>query len=135
MANKKVKYKKGYKYQLYETYIHSLRFTLPENKGNNYVQVGPRNTLIINKGYAWDGPSGPAIDTKDFMKGSLVHDALYGLISHGLIDNSYRKKADKELYMTCRDDGMSWIRAKWVFTAVKIFGGIVMKKKKIIEAP
>ena len=50
----------------------------------------PITTLYISKGYSWDGPSGPAIDTPDWIKASLVHDALYQLIreNRSILDTS-----------------------------------------------
>ncbi len=33
--------------------------------------------LFISAGYSSDGPSAPTIDTKSFMLGAFVHDALY----------------------------------------------------------
>jgi len=45
--------------------------------------------LLIKAGYSWDGPSGSAIDTKNFMQGSLVHDALYQLLRENILYESY----------------------------------------------
>jgi len=36
--------------------------------------------LFISAGYSSDGPSGPTIDTKSFMLGAFVHDALYEML-------------------------------------------------------
>jgi hypothetical protein len=41
--------------------------------------------LHIRKGYAWDGASGPARDTRSVMLPSLGHDCLYQFISGGLL--------------------------------------------------
>jgi hypothetical protein len=78
--------------------------------------------LRIRKGYAWDGPSGPAIHTKSFMRGSLVHDALYQLIRERKLMLSDRKEADLILRDICIDDGMDRFRVKWVYAAVRRFG-------------
>ncbi|MCP4706191.1 MAG: DUF1353 domain-containing protein, partial [candidate division Zixibacteria bacterium] len=79
--------------------------------------------LIISKGYVWDGPSGPTIDTLNFMRGSLVHDALYQLMREKLLDyKTDRKDADDLLRVMCKDDGMSSIRAWWVYKAVRWWG-------------
>ena len=75
-------------------------------------------------GYAWDGPSGPTIDTKNFMRGSLVHDGLYQLMREGLLAHEeYRKSADDLLRDICVEDGMSKFRAWYVHRAVRISGG------------
>ena len=62
------------------------------------------------------------IHTKDFMRGSLVHDALYQLMRDGQLDaGEWRKQADKELRRLCREDGMNPLRAAWVYAAVQLF--------------
>jgi hypothetical protein len=90
---------------------------------DDYLSLGNDGILIIKKGYAWDGPSGPTIDTLSFMRGSLVHDALYQLMRMGKILYSHKDHADRLLQKICIDDGMSKVRAWGVYQAVKLFGG------------
>lgn len=78
--------------------------------------------LEIFEHYIWDGPSGPAIDTKTFMRGSLVHDALYQLMREGRLDRKHRKYADQLLRKICIEDGMAKWRAWYVYHAVRMFG-------------
>jgi hypothetical protein len=85
------------------------------------------STIFIKKGYAWDGPSGPTWDTKNFLTPSLVHDALYQLIRIGQLSSGFRKIADKILYQMCRDRGMSWWRSRYVYKAVRAFGEVAAK--------
>lgn len=87
-------------------------------------------TLLIKKGYCWDGASGPAIDTANFMGASLVHDALYQLMREGVIPRSFRKTADKILREICLADGMSKPRAWWVYIAVRIGAGKSAKRRR-----
>ena len=93
----------------------------------------------MKKGYAWDGPSGPTIDTRNFMRGSLVHDALYQLMREEHLDKeTYRKPADQLLRDMCREDGMWSIRAWWVYLAVRWWADPAAdpaNKKPIIKAP
>jgi hypothetical protein len=92
--------------------------------------------LTIKKGYAWDGPSGPTFDTPSFMRGSLVHDALYQLICEDSLPDFFRAYADRLLYRLCREDGMSSVRAWYVYKAVEAFGESHTKSEKPIqEAP
>jgi hypothetical protein len=87
-----------------------------------YAFLGTTGYLTILAGYAWDGASGPAIDTKTFMRGSLVHDCLYQLMREGLLDREiYRPYADELLRKICLEDGMWKARANWVFWAVRSF--------------
>ncbi len=90
--------------------------------------------LLIKAGYSWDGPSGPTIDTRNFMQGSLVHDALYQLMRECIIEQSLRKGADEILRNICRKDGMSKIRAWWVYQGVRI-GGASSAKPDMLIAP
>lgn len=119
----KIQYKSGYKYQLDWDYTHYLSFSLPEVKLSHEWLESNGNLLTIKAGYAWDGPSGPAIDTDNFMRGSLVHDALYQLMRDKVIDpKEFKEKADRELQKICLEDGMSSLRAWWVYKGLQIGG-------------
>lgn len=116
-------YKSGYKYQLKKDYVTGIEIKPAAPIDIKYIVLAPDGTLTIRDGYAWDGPSGPTIDTLDFMRGSLVHDALYQLIREGHLDkDKYREVADKLLRKICKQDGMSALRAWWVYQAVRHFG-------------
>jgi hypothetical protein len=118
-----IAYRAGYKYQLAEDYHTTIEIHPPAAVSNRYVRLMPDGQLTIRRDYAWDGPSGPTVDTPSFARGSLVHDALYQLIREGLIEPGHRKTADKILKRMCREDGMLSIRAWWVYNAVRLFGG------------
>ena len=119
-----ITYRGGYKYQLLADYQVLLDFKPTQAVDDLfYIKFDAAGLLMIGKGYAWDGPSGPTIDTPDFMRGSLVHDALYQLMREGKLDHKvYRDKADRALQRICREDGMSVIRASWVYQGVHHFG-------------
>jgi len=128
----KILYKDGYKYQLAETYVVETMLRPYVTGGNKFVSIDTKGVLTINEGYAWDGASGPAIDTKTFMRGSLVHDALYQLISIGILPRNQRQYADLELKQIVLEDGMNPLRAWWVHLAVKHFGDIYSNKTNIL---
>lgn len=134
-------YRDGYKYQLVEDYEYQLGPEFPDiiEIETDYLFVSDEKVLIVKKGYAWDGPSGPTIDTKNFMRASLVHDALYQLIREGYLDkNVCRILADKILYDSCRRDGMWWLRAKFVYHSVRVFGNPAARstgKRPLLSAP
>lgn len=129
---------KGYKYELLEQYSHkNIEIPCFKFVGNEYVKLSCGN-LVIKDHYAWDGPSGPTIDTKDFIRGSLVHDALYQLMREGYIDGKYRKYADQLLRDICIADRMPKWRANYVYWAVRTFAGKCastksMRKEQVIE--
>ena len=133
-----MKYKKGYKYQLNVREITQTDIHPPQTVENDYIKLTPMGLLFIKDGYAWDGPSGPTIDTKSFMRGSLVHDALYQLMREELIPLDWRKAADEALIDICESDGMWGVRRWWVFRALRLFGkaaAIPSNVKKILTAP
>lgn len=114
-----IKYKGGYKYQLVEDYEVKIKI-FPENDIlNKYISLYTNGTLWIKEGYAWDGAT-MAISSKTFMRGSLVHDALYQLMREGELPQYARKLADIELRNICLEDKMFSIRAWWVYNAVRI---------------
>jgi len=139
MARDEIRYRSGYKYQLSEGYRVKVCITLAEPINTEFIKLGTDGTLVIKRGYAWDGPSGPTIDTRNFMRGSLVHDALYQLMRDaGLSKEQWRDEADLELKRVCRADGMSRIRAWWVHRGVRIGGdpsASPESRKPICNAP
>ncbi len=134
-----ISYKKGYKYQLAEDYFSDIGIRPGQPIDTDYIVLTMEGSITIKTGYAWDGPSGPAIDTLNFMRGSLVHDALYQLMQEGHLDgDDYQEPADRLLQTMCREDGMSRIRAWWVYKSVHWFGGPATEpsnQKPVIQAP
>ena len=139
MAEECVVYKGGYKYQLHETYEVTVVIKPLEDIETDYILLDQAGRLVLKKGYAWDGPSGPTIDTRNFMRGSLVHDALYQLMRmQKLSESEHRKLADDELKRLCLEDGMSSIRVWWVYESVRRFGGAAASAdnaKPLLGAP
>lgn len=122
MIHTKIFYSSGYKYQLRSMYLIATDIKPPANIQTDFILLTTSGLLELAKGYAWDGASGPAFDTKNFMRGSLVHDAFYQLLELELISRNFKKQIDQELIKICRQDGMSWLRAQWVYLAVRGFG-------------
>ena len=117
-----IEYRKGYKYQLARTAVTMLAFCPPKDIRTGFIELTRDGALTTKKGYAWDGPSGLSFDTKNFMRGSLVHDALYQLMRESLLPLAFKGLADLELHRLCRADGMSTLRAWYVYQAVNLFG-------------
>ncbi len=143
MAKPHIKYRSGYKYWLAEEYQVKVSI-IPENDVpvditiKSFIELNTEGVLVIKKGYAWDGPSGPTIDIPSFMRGSLVHDALYQLLREKEIVQKWRDEADEELRRICRVDGMWRIYSNWVHWAVRKFGKTGAdpeSRKKIHKAP
>lgn len=116
-----ITYKSGYKYQLIKDFKIILSKVTGYNIKSDFIELNDAGLLVIKAGYAWDGPSGPTIDTNTFMKGSLVHDVLYQLIREQKLSHDYRVIADQILYDLCREDNMNYFKAKAVYYAVRWF--------------
>lgn len=138
---KKIKYRSGYKYQLVDSYHHQLEKIRPGSSGainTEFISLAENGLLIIKSGYAYDGPSGPTIDTPDSMRGALVHDALYELMRKDLLSIHWRDEADEEFYQILKEDGMSRSRAKIWYYSVRMFAeenASPESKREVHEAP
>lgn len=118
-----IRYGAGYKYQLKADYSCAIEIRPPDRIRTEYIDLDCDGWLTIRKGYAWDGPSGPTIDTDTFMRGSLAHDAAYQLIREGHLPQEARPLADQMLRRICKEDGMWGVRAWWVYWGVRLGAG------------
>ena len=109
-----ITYTKGYKYQLEETLYFWTNIRPKEKIVTDFIILDTDGLLTIIKGYAWDGASGPTIDSPSTIFGSCVHDALYQLMRMGLILQSCRSLADIYLWVLITRDGMNKFRA-WLW--------------------
>lgn len=111
-----MKYRAGYKYQLWED--ESLR--LPDiiikdgtvlnaprgfNIDTQFIRLTPDGVLTGKSGYAWDGASGPTWDSDYCMRGPFFHDLGYQLTREGLLPISYRPYWDALMYLIIKTDG------------------------------
>ena len=105
-----MKYCEGYKYQLAEDETTKTGITPASKIEAQWITLDVDGTLMVREGYAWDGASGPTLDTKNTMRGSLIHDALYQLIREGFLPMSDREKADQLLRDVCiADSDWKWL--------------------------
>jgi len=137
-----MRFRKGYKYQVYddETFITGIK---DYDIHSDFIDLMPDGKLTCKKGYAWDGASGGpngclTIDTKNSMRGSLVHDAGYQLMREGKLPLDYKVVFDGLFYLTLIHDGMSRVRAYVWYKGVLLFGkGSTMPEndREILVAP
>ena len=100
-----------------QTRIHGM------NMHSSSPSLSRGGLMKIQKGFVWDGPSGPTYDSPDSMRGALVHDVLYSMIRSGLnIGVFTRKDADKELHRLLVEDGMWRWRAWFWYISLRAFG-------------
>lgn len=136
IAGKAIWYSPGYKYQLKRDYVHQLPKEFGAlNIDTGYVKV-KYGKMLIKYGYAWNGCSGPAIDTNTNMRAGLVHDALYQLMVEGHLSRNFKDAADNEFRRICKEDGMWPGRAAYFHAGVQMFGkSSTIKNTQIIVAP
>ena len=133
-----MRYKAGYKYQVVEAFSVQTDIHPSDSIHTKYITLYKNGKLKILAGYASDGPSGPTVDTKSFMRGAIIHDALYQLLRMELLDMTWREPADRLLQKLIVEDGMWQIRAWWVYQGLQLAGGdaaLPENKKEIFEAP
>ena len=111
---------KRYPCFLVDSYKHTLKDNWPTLECSWCIVKDKRIRIFAE--YAWDGASGPTIDTQDTARGSLVHDALYQLIRTYKL-HEMRDEADKEFRHILLTDGVPKWRAELWYNAVKHFGG------------
>ena len=114
---------KNYKYQLVCDYDISIAIKPRDNVRTQFIDLDTQGALTIKNGYAWDGPSGLGIDTRSFMRASLVHDALYQLMRAEYLDYRIQQRAaDDFLRVLCVEDGMWKLRAWFNCMMLRLFG-------------
>ena len=122
---------KKYKYETVKNY-HVLTNIKPEVFIDTpFLSLGRGGVLSIQSGYRWDGASGPTLDTRNTMRASCIHDALYQLIRCSLLSLSHKDSADKELAIIMEEDwmpkttpGRVWnkVRSGYYYWGVRLFG-------------
>jgi hypothetical protein len=131
-----MKYGSGFKYQLTENFTIQTAIYPEATVEWLFVTLHDTGLLEIRKGWAWDGPSGCTLDTRDSMIAALVHDALYALMQRQLLSWRWRIDADQLFHALLIENGMwSW-RARYWYRAVRELGyAFAHKPKKIRTAP
>ena len=81
-----------------------------------------KGKLSLKKGFTWDGPSGPAIDTANTLLASCVHDALYEIIDKGILYGNARLSADKIYRRLLKVNGVVWWRRMVHYIGLRLFG-------------
>lgn len=134
----KLKYIKC-KYALADSVHYRLQIIRPYRPVvSQFYSISQSGLLIIKKGYAWDGPSGPTIDTLDVMFASLIHDVLYEALRKKQLARKWRKAADDELAEVGKACGANPIRMELWESMVNIFAGPMAdeaNRKRVYEAP
>ena len=139
MSKSYIRYRSGYKYQLATSYSMPITIKPKKDIKTEFITLDTKGKLTIKEGYAWDGPSGPVVDTKQNMRASLVHDALYQLMRlKKLSAMAYKDSSDKIFKNICIKDGVPKKIASAYYLGLKLGGKPATdpkNKKKIHRAP
>lgn len=133
-----MKYRKGYKYQLADNIAFQTVLRPDSHIVTEFIELMMDGTMVISSGYAWDGPSGPTIDTDNSMTPSLYHDAAAQLMRMRLIDQKWRIPSNEEFGRMLDERGMWSFRRKLWVRELNNFGAPSTdpkNAKKILEAP
>ena len=127
----------NWKYRLLQPALIAIETKLETETviSHAYFTITPYG-VWLNAGYAWDGASGPVIQTESTKVPSAVHDALCQSIDLSLLPESYRKTADRIYYTLCQRYNMHPIRAWYQYTALITAGPLWRKiNKKFKHSP
>ena len=139
MTRDYIRYRSEYKHQLASDYKITTPILPKEPIVTEFIELDTRGELTVKRAYAWDGPSGPVVDTPENIRASLVHDALYQLMRiDELKARTYRKTADQLFRDICKEDGVSSWRANVYYEVLRSFGKPATgpeNKRRIHRAP
>jgi hypothetical protein len=125
-----ISYKEGFNFQLENDYTVRINISTQECQ-SAFITLDTSGVLTIKKGYAWNGLTGPTIQTINGLRASLIHDALYQLMEESSLDRVYRINADIEFRNACLEDGMWKIRAWTYFYCLRWFAESAATKAAI----
>ncbi len=138
-ADVDISYKNNWKYKTCSDHTHCLDAsttkvvaevlsTLSEQRLETRYYTLTSDCLTVKEDYAWDGASGPTIDTRTSMRASLIHDALYQVCRSYVSDmgsaiwGRLRKVSDCDFRRILKEDGVFFLRGWAWWGAVRRLG-------------
>ena len=82
------------------------------------------DAVILLNGYAWDGNSGPAVNTLKCLRASALHDVWCQAMQLDVYERSFRnwRRGAREYRTICHRDGMGWVRRWLRYVALLTYG-------------
>ena len=108
------------RYQLIRKQVYQSKLRLAFPVDHKYFRINTDGLIVAEIGYEWDGATG-GVETKSFMRGSLMHDLCCQSIEEKLLPQTHRKDVDKLLYDILTEDGMSGFRRAYVYHAIRLY--------------
>lgn len=125
MQDAKIKYWKFADrcYQLAAPYHFETRCRPVQMVSMPFISLEPTGQCRLDVGFAFDGASGPVIQTKSILRRAAEHDAKYRLMREGLLDAEANQPiADEEFREGLVLDGTMSTRAEVFYIAVHELG-------------
>lgn len=119
----RILYADGYKYQMRENAVADSRIRPGKLINHEYFAISVDGVILVRRGYAWDGASGPAIDDPGTLLPSVFHDAGYQAIQLKLLEEFWREALDQMYESLCIECGVNPARARAHYLALRGFGG------------
>ena len=123
-----------FKYRLFRDYSHYTSL-IGYDVDTEFLRLTTYGLLTFKAGYMWDGATGPAIDTVDNMRASLVHDGFCQLINEKRLPFKVRKYADYLLRTIFIEDGKYYgrrfvtLRAWYFYLSVSAYREYIARFK------
>jgi len=142
-----VKYSKGnYKYVTRERITYQYKYIRPivdieikSASGRLLASLTADGFLTVEEAYAYDGPSGPTVDTPNSIFPSLIHDVPFQLMRLGKLDRAEFHNANLDFRDALRDRGMttlrSWLWYKGVETKAAYQSTLAKNEPEILWTP
>lgn len=133
-----------WKYVLDEEYSAQTPISTGACLETGFMRLLEDGELEVYAGYAWDGPSGPTVDTPTVMRGSLEHDVFYDLMRRGVLALSWREAVDARLRAVIEEDvttvartrmgrKLGKLRARYFYWAVRRFAKKYADPAKVLH--
>ena len=139
---RQIKYRDGYKYQLCADHYVQTPFLGMAFRIDGYGCLDQAGLLYIRRSYAWNGASGPTVDTPETIAPSCEHDFFYQGMTLGAFPIAARPLVDDFFYRRLLQCGLNkryWKRFRaWVWRkVVGAFGGSHADREapRILTAP
>jgi len=104
-------YVDGFKYQSRNDMVYFTGIFPPKTIVTELIILRTDSWMWVGKYFAWDGCSGPTIDTNTNGRGGHAHDALAALMRGGYIPMGCRFASNKVIERLMIDDGAWECRA------------------------
>jgi hypothetical protein len=129
-----VYFKEGYRYQTTRWVIVKTKIATGELICTEWFILLPDGWLLARPGYAWDGASGPAINTLNWRLPSLCHDVLCQAIAMGRLSALWADEVHAEMHRLLLKKHMNPVRAWYSREAVEIAWVPSMSSKEEMKA-